>query len=265
MKVMRMKNFKFNKNQLLSLLSLAIVVLCYAGEKAFKRLTPWGETSALIQAFVFTLAVAAVFLILIKTKEPYFGMIAGIFAFKLLPPNIDMLSAYNLDAACVYYIVRKMALVLFLYAVYKIYLSQNKKENHIRALPVAALLIVIPFVTSISNPLEQYAYVKTGSMMLPYALDAGFYIAAVCVLGIFCLVFRGKNAALICDFSTIGFVLGAARKLSSTLIILNAGMHLSKSYICWIAIYVALIAVFAVLRKKTADSALIFAGAAREE
>ena len=76
---------------------------------------------------------------------------------------------------------------------------------------------------------------------------------------------RGKNAALICDFSTIGFVLGAARKLSSTLIILNAGMHLSKSYICWIAIYVALIAVFAVLRKKTAGSALLFAGAAREE
>lgn len=41
-------------------------------------------------------------------------------------------------------------------------------------------------------------------------------------------------------------------------------MHLSKSYICWIVIYTVLIAAFAVLRKKTAGSALIFCGAARE-
>lgn len=260
-----MKKWNLNKNQLLSLLSLAIVLICYAGEKALKRLTPWSETSALLQAVVFTAAVAAVFFILIKTKEPYFGMIAGIFAFKLLPPDMDMLSAYNLDAACVYYIVRKMALVLFLYVIYKIYMSQRKTENHIRALPVAALLVVIPFFTDVSNPLEEYAYIKTGSMMLPYALDAGFYIAAACILGIFCLIFTGKSAALICDFSTIGFVLGAARKLSSALIILNAGMHLSKSYICWIAIYIALAAAFAVLRKKTAGSALLFSGAVQNQ
>lgn len=263
MKVMRMKKLKFTKNQWLSLFSLAIVILCYAGEKALKRLTPWSETSALIQAFVFTLAVAVVYLILVKAGDVYIGMIAGIFAFKILPPNIDMLRYYDLDASCVYFIVRKMALVLFLYIIYRLYLiSKKKQEDPIRALPVAALLLVIPFVTSVSNDLEKYAYIKTESMMLPYAIDAGLYIAAVCVLGIVCVIFQGKNASLICDFSIIGFIIGGARKLCSTFIILNAGMHLSKSYICWIAIYAVLIAAFAVLRKKTAGSALIFAGAA---
>lgn len=260
-----MKNTVFSKSRILPLIALAIAVICYAGEKALKRLTPWSETSALIQAFVFTLAVAAVFLILLKSKEYYFSIIAGIFAFKILPPNIDMLTHYNLDAACIYYIVRKMALVLFLYAVYRLYISQNKAENHIRALPIAALLLVVPFVSGVSNELEYYALIKTESMMLPYALDAGFYIAAVCVLGIVCIVFKGKNAALICDFSIIGFIIGGARKLCSTIIILNAGQHLSKSYICWIAFYAVLIAAFAVLRKRTAGSPLIFAGDALNE
>lgn len=262
--VISVKKLSFTKNQWLSLISLGIVFVCYVGEKALKRLAPWSEKSALIQAFVFTLAVAAVFLILAKAKETYFGMIAGIFAFKIMPPDLEMLRYYNLDASCVYFIVRKMALVIFLYIIYRLYVSQNKQEKHIRALPIAALLIVVPFVTDVSNDLEQYAYIKTGSMMLPYALDAGLYIAAVCVLGIVCLMFKGKNAALVCDFSIIGFVVGGARKLCSTIILLNAGMHLSKSYICWIAIYAVLIAAFAVLRKKTAGSALIFCGAARE-
>lgn len=260
-----MKKLNFTKDQWLSLFSLAIVIICYAGEKALKRLTPWSETSALIQAFVFTVAVAAVYLILVKAKDAYFGMIAGIFAFKLLPPDIEMLRYYNLDASCVYFIVRKMALVLFLYIIYRFYLiSKKEQKTPVRALPVAALLIVTPFITGVSNDLEQYAYIKTGSMMLPYALDAGLYVAAMCVLGVMCVMFKGKNAALICDFSIIGFVIGGARKLCSTIILLSAGMHLSKSYICWIAIYAVLIAAFALLRKKTAGSGLIFSGAARE-
>lgn len=259
-----MKKLSFTKNQILSLLSLAIVIICYAGEKALKRLTPWSSTSALIQAFVFTLAVAAVYLILTKAKDPYFGLISGLFAFKIMPPNIEMLETFNLDAACVYFIVRKMALVLFLYVIYRLYVSQKGEENHIKAVPVVALLIVVPFLTGVSNNLEHYALIKTGSMMLPYALDAGFYIAAMCVLGIACFVFKGKNAALICDFSIIGFVISGARKLCSTIIISNAGMHLSKSYICWIVIFAVLIAAFAILRKKTAGSALIFSGAAKE-
>ncbi len=257
---MFMKKLRFSKDQLMSLLALGVILVCYAGEKALKRLTVWGETSALIQAFVFTLAVAAVFLILLKAKDAYFGLIAGIFAFKILPPNIDMLRATNLDAACVYFIVRKMALVLFLYVIYKLYVSQNKQEDHIRAMPIAALLLVIPFVSGVSNELEQYALLKTGSMMLPYALDAGSYIAACAVLALVCLVFKGKNAALICDFSIIGFVIGGARKLCSLIIISSSGQHLSKSYICWVAIYLVLIVAFAVVRKKTAGSALIFSG-----
>lgn len=260
-----MKKTALGSPQLLSLFALGAVFLCYAAEKALKRLFVWSETSALLQALLFTLALAAVFFALMKAKEPYLGFIAGIFAFKIMPPEIEMLSYYNMDAACVYYIVRYAALALFAYQIYKLYLSQNKKPNHIRALPVFALLAVVPFITHFSGALEEYAYMKTGSMMLPYALDAGSYIAAYAVLGALCFAYRGKNAALICDFSVLAFLLSAARKLCSVLIITNAGMHLSKSYICWIAIYAALLIIFVVIRKKTADGALILSGAAPGE
>lgn len=257
---MFMKKLKLAQNQLMPLLALGLVIMCYAGEKALKRLTVWSETSALIQAFVFTLVCAAVFLIIMRFKDSYFGIITGIFAFKILPPDIEMLREMNIDAACVYFIVRKMALVLFLYAVYKLYAAQKKEERHIRTVPIAALFLVIPFVSGVSNDLEQYALIKTGSMMLPYALDAGSYIAACAVLALVCFVFRGKNAALVCDFSTVGFIIGGARKLCSIIIISLAGQHLSKSYICWVAIYAVLIAAFAAVRKKTAGSALLFGG-----
>lgn len=149
-----MKKLNFSKNQILSLLSLAIVIFCYAGEKAFKRLTPWSNTSALIQAFVFTLAVAAVYLILVKAKDPYFGLISGIFAFKILPPNIEMLEAYNLDAACVYFIVRKMALVLFLYVIYRLYISQSKEENHIRQFLLPRFCLLCRFLQALQTTLS---------------------------------------------------------------------------------------------------------------
>ena len=50
-----MKKPKITKAEAMPLAAMAIVFICYAAEKAFKRLTEWGNTAAIIQAFVFTL------------------------------------------------------------------------------------------------------------------------------------------------------------------------------------------------------------------
>ena len=81
-----MKKPKITKAEAMPLAAMAIVFICYAAEKAFKRLTEWGNTAAIIQAFVFTLATAAVFLLLSKSKNTYLGILAGVFAFKIMPP-----------------------------------------------------------------------------------------------------------------------------------------------------------------------------------
>lgn len=249
-----MKKPKITKSEAMPLAAMAIIFICYAAEKAFKRLTEWGNTSALIQAFFFTLATAAVFLLLSKSKNTHLGILAGIFAFKIMPPDIVMLRSVNLDAACVYYIVRKAALVLFLYSVYKLYKSQSNDAEKLRALPIASLLLVIPFATSVSETLSKYAYIKTGSMMVPYALGAGFFVAAAFVLMVICNIYSGKNAALICDYAVISFALNFARKVCSVAILASGSYHISKSYYCWFAIYAVLIAAFMLVKSKTAKS-----------
>lgn len=249
-----MKKPKITKAEAMPLAAMAIVFICYAAEKAFKRLTEWGNTAAIIEAFVFTLATAAVFLLLSKSKNTYLGILAGVFAFKIMPPDIVMLRSVNFDAACVYYLVRKAALVLFLYAVYKLYKSQSDNEDRLRALPIASLFLVIPFAASVAETLSKYAYIKTGSMMVPYALGAGFFIAAAFVLMIICNIYGGKNAALICDFAIISFAVNFARKVCSVIILASYGYHISKSYYCWFAIYAVLIAAFMLVKSKTAKA-----------
>lgn len=248
-----MKKSYFSKNQVPALISLIIVFICYVAEKAFKRLTPWGSTSAILQAIVFTAAVGVVLLLLYKSKDIYFGMLAAIFAFKLLPPDIVMLRSTYLDAASVYYLVRKAALVLFLVMIYRFYEMQTTDDKYekIHAVAVGLLLLAMPFCTEIGAEFASYALIKTGSMMIPYACHAASYIIAAAVLAAVCFIFRGKSAALIIDFSVIGFVINIARKTVSVLIISNAGYHVSKSYFCWIAIYAVLAAAFIIIRKKT--------------
>lgn len=246
-----MGKVKFSKGQIYALVSLFIVFACYAAEKAFKRLTAWNNTSALLQAVVFTAAVAVVLILLEKSKDIYFGLIAAIFSFKTLPPDILMLRSTNMDAAAVYYLVRKAALVIFLYEIYKLYKSQGSKKE-IHAVPIAALILVVPFINEISNQFSRFALIKTGSMMLPYAIQAGLYIAAMAVLLAVCFIYKGKSAALVADFTMLCMVINIARKAVSAVIIANAGVHVSKSYICWIIIFAALLVAFAVTRRKTA-------------
>lgn len=246
-----MGKVKFSKGQIYALASLFMAFACYAAEKVFKRLTVWSNTSAILQAVVFTAAVAVVLILLEKSKDIYFGLIAAIFSFKILPPDILMLRSANIDAAAVYFLVRKAALVLFLFEIYKLYKAQGSKKE-INAVSIAALLLVVPFFSETANQFAKFALIRTGSMMLPYALQAGFYIAAMAVLMAVCFIYKGKNAALIADFSMLGLVINIARKAASAVIIANAGVHVSKSYICWIMICTVLLVSFALVRRKTA-------------
>ena len=86
-----MKKLNITKADAAPLSAMAIIFICYAAEKAFKRLTEWGNTSAIIQAFVFTLATAGIFMLLSKCKNNYLGILAGIFAIKIMPPDLCVL------------------------------------------------------------------------------------------------------------------------------------------------------------------------------
>lgn len=243
-----MSKTKFSENQLTALVSLFLITAVYVIERAFKRFSPWNETSALVQAIIYVALCLVVYLLIVKSKDVYFGTISALLAVKLIPPDLIMLERLNVDAYFVYYVFSKFAVILFIYAIYQLYKSQEKKE--IRPIPVFALLVAVPFSAEIAKVFSKYTLYKTGSMMLPYASQAGCYILAMVFLGVLALVIGGKNGTLIADFNIICFVISMARKAFSALVLTYAGMHVSKSYICWVIIYAALIVSFVLIRKR---------------
>ena len=244
-----MGKIKFSKGQMTALAALFIVFACYAAEKAFKRLTEWNSVSALLQACVYVVCVVVVYFLIVKSKETYFGMISALFAFKIMPPQLIMLQYANADAYMIYYIAGKAAIVLYILAIYKLYKSQPSPKE-IKAEPVLAVILVANFISPISEKLSAYVFGKTGTMMLPYAVQALCYILIMAVLIIVACMNSGKSATLVTDFSIIGLVINILRKTASLLILASAGMHISKSYFCWIAIYAVLIVCFVIVRKK---------------
>lgn len=243
-----MGKIKFTKNQLTALASMIIVVAVYVIERAFKRFSQWNETAALVQAIIYVALCLVVYLLIVKSKDVYFGIISAVLAVKLIPPDLIMLKKINMDAYFVYYIFSKFAVILFLFAIYQLYKGQKKKE--LSPVPVFALLVTVPFITEIAAVVSKYALYKTGSMMLPYASQAGCYILAMAFLGALALILGGKNGTMISDFNILCFVINMARKAFSALVLTYSGMHVSKSYICWIMIYTVLIVSFVLIRKK---------------
>lgn len=249
-----MAKTKFNKAQLPGMLSLVIIFAAYIGEKALKRLTDWSATSAIIQAIVLTAAVLAVFMLLLKCKDYYLGLLTSILAFKILPPDLEMLQKMAFDASAVYFLVRKAALAMFLFLVYRFYqqLKKAQPDDYAHVWGIASIMLIFPFISSVARDYEQYAMLKTGNMMYIYALQAVAFVCAFMVMAVFCFRYRGTTSRLICDYSFAVLITRMLRKASSILIIAHSGGHVSKAYFVWLAICAVLLVYMIIVRKKTA-------------
>lgn len=243
------EKIKPSKKQIPAFAALFIVFACYTAEKIFKNLTVWSNTSAIIQAMVYVVCTVVVYFLLIKTKDIYLGIISAIYAFKLLPPNLSMLEYINKDANIIYFIADKAAIALFTLVIYRFYKSQGEQKE-IKAAPILALLLATPFFNTVSEELIVYTFDKTGSMMLPYAVQAVCYIASMIILMVIVCISSGKSSSIIIDFSIIGLIVNILRRVSLVVVFASYGNHISKSYFCWIAIYIVLIICFVILRKK---------------
>lgn len=248
-----MAKIKFTKDQLPGIISLAIIFIAYIGERAMKRLTDWSATSAVIQAIALTAAVLAVFLLLLKCKDYYLGLLTSILAFKMLPPDLEMLRVELFDAAAVYFLVRKVALALFLYLVYRFYqeLKRKQPEDYAHIWGIASIMLIFPFISSVAQDYESYALYKTGDYMYVYALQAIAFVVSFAIMAGFCIRFRGTTSRLICDYAFAVLVTRMLRKATSALIIAQAGAHVSKAYFVWIALCAVLLVAMIIVRKKT--------------
>ena len=232
------------------ILSAIIVFGSYIVERVLSMGTEVSKTSLLVQAFCFTLATGVVFLLISKSEEPYYGIIMALFGIRMMPPEITAFDDITVSAGFIYFIVQKFALILFIITIIYLYRKQ-KGESKIPVIPILATACVVPFFNEIMDAMSNYLIEITGNMLYVYFSQFAIYSGALLVLLFIALRSNNLGARLICDFQLVALALNIGRRACAVVIttLVNSA-HISRSYYCWIAIYVVFFIAFYIVRKK---------------
>lgn len=241
---------KMSNGRLYCIISAVIIFGAYVVQRALNVALEPSRTSVLIQAMAFSLLTAIVYFLLSRSNEPFYGILTAIFGIRMLPPGISQLGQFSAGAEVVYFLVGKVALVIFAVAIIKLYRMQ-KKDNSLTSLPIICAIVIVPFFNEIGYEVSSYIASVSGGNMI-YSYFVGF---AVYTVSLFCLLFvalRSNNmgARLICDFQLVALMMNAGRRVCAIIINVAQGNHISRSYYCYIAIYVVFFAAFYIIRNK---------------
>lgn len=238
------------KGKLYCLASAIIIIGCYAVQKLMAIAFPINRNILLIEAMIFSLCVAIVYFFVTKSKESFYGILISILGFKMMPPKLYALKELCPGADVVYYIVTKAALLIFAFAIIKLFREQ-KNEQKIKALPILFLIAAVPFTTEIASTLSNFVNgYANGNMIYEYFIRFAFYSLTMLVALFYASKSNKINCKLLCDYSMIALLVNVARRVSVVVIYSIKGSHISKSYFCWIAIYVFFIFAFYLLKAK---------------
>lgn len=240
--VIKIQNTNFAKDSVKSITAVIITVLWYGMERVVEVFMTLSKSQSIALACISTAMVALVYYLISETKSAYAGMLASMVAFKMMPPSITF-SGKSTDAAFLYYIVTKIAVVLFIFQFIKHYSRQEKKS--ISAINAFIIAGSVPFLMSIAQNVGHYFMVSMGASMLSlYFSQFACYI--LCILIAWIIAVRGDyhQFIFITNYELVVFCINVLRR--GTLIVLNLtnGEHVSLSLYCWIVIFVAGIALF---------------------
>lgn len=232
------------------LISVLIIIGCIAAQRFIAILASPGKTVLLIEAMVFSLAIAVVYFLVISSKNTFYAILTAVFGFRMMPPSINGIGDYSISAEILYYIVSKAALVFFAFAILSLYRRQKDDKNKIKTLSILCLLVVVPFCTEIGNTLASYAdSIFPDNKLYNYFIKFAMYSLAC----LFTLIFASKsnniNSKFICDYTLVALCVNIARRMSVIAIYTVNDYHISKSYFCWVAIYIFFFIAFFALKK----------------
>lgn len=238
----------FTKENMMCALATAIIVATYGAQRIFEVTLQPDKNLALILAIVYTLLLAVVLLLISRSNNSYFGILAALIGYKMMPPPLNFLSQTTADGATLYYLVGRAAAVIFVLLVYKLYKMQEE-PHEIRSLPILTIMLSVPFFTGISGFLSNYLMYKTGNMLYCYFVQFALYAAAVMViLGVGYV--SGYSSLKFCAyFEFTALSINILRQLGKIGYFAIKGEHISKSYFVWIALFIILMICFAVALK----------------
>lgn len=237
-----------DKNKSISLASIVIIVGSYAVVKLLGMFTASGRTETLILAFTMTALLGVVVLLLSKCESAFMGLLASIIGYKMMPVGISGLKSASLDASMLYSIVQKAGVLLFILLIIKFYRMQNSHDK-IKVLPILAIMFSVTFANGISSESYSYFTHKTGSMLGYYFTCFVCYIIASMVIMLVAYTSNYESMRFAAYFQFVAMAINLMRRISVVLLLHINSAHISKSYYCWIVIYIAVIVCFFVAKE----------------
>ncbi|MBR0412120.1 MAG: hypothetical protein IJI47_00940 [Eubacterium sp.] len=245
-----MENLKLNKNRSLCLAAIIITVACQAIEKILEVAVHPGQTIGLICAMLYTLCVAVVYYIITKGTSSFMGILAALIAFKMMPPPITYLTRVSPDGAMLYFIVQKVALILFAVLVYKFYREQETPRA-IKPLPILVIVLAVPFFNEISSFTSSYLQFKTGSVIPSYLAQYACYAAAVLITLAIAYTSGRESMRFAAYFEFCALGINTCRQLGKLGYYIATEHQLSKSTALWIVVLVGLAVVNFIMLNKS--------------
>lgn len=247
---------KLAGGKLYCLISVFIIFITYIVQKVLNIYLEHTSSVVITEAIIFSALTLLVYLLLSKSKEPFYGILTAIFGIRMMPPDIPYLSALSPGAGMVYYLVQKFAFVIFAFAIVRLY-EEQKRPRMIKPIPILCTILIVPFFNEISEKVVSFITpFSHGNMIYSYFAQFAIYTVAMIALLFVATRCSKLSAKLIADFQMIALLLNAGRKLCAVLIMFSNDDHVSLSYYCWIAIYLFFIAAFYALRKRRKTSAV---------
>lgn len=241
---------KMTTGKICCFISVAMIFGAYIVQKVLNICLEHTRELAIIEAIVFSALTLVVYILVSRSKEPFYGILTAVFGIRMMPPEISFIELAGAEVDLVYYLVQKFAFVIFAFAIVSLY-QEQKRPRMIKPIPILALILVVPFFNEISAKVSDFILAQTnGNMLLSYFSQFTFYTVSLIALLFIGTRCSKVSARLIADFQIGALLLNAGRRLCAIIIISSYGAHISLSYYCWLAIYAFFILAFYVLRKR---------------
>lgn len=244
-----MNSVKLNRDKGLCLFSIVIIVASYAAERLIEIFSTPTKPFALALGAVFTALAVIVFAVLLKTENPFFGLLTSLLGYKMMPPSIHMLTEKSLYGEEAYYLACKAAIILYVILIIRFYFMQNEPRK-IRALPILAIMFVVPFFSQIGIDSYNFFMTKTGSMLPYYIANFICYIAASFVIMGIAYKSNYESMRFTAYFEFVALSVNILKKSGAIIANVLQGNHISRSYYVWVAIYAVLIVCFYIAKQK---------------
>lgn len=173
---------------------------------------------------------------------------------KMMPPGVAMLTQESLWGSAAYFVVCKVAVVVYVLLAIRFYYLQ-KKPREVKSLPILSLILVVPFFNEIASASYDFFLAKTGSMLGGYLTDLACYAVASVVILLVAYKTNYASMHFVAAFEFIALAINILKRFGAVLANVPFGRHISRVYYLWIILYAALILIFALAdRKKRSES-----------